>query len=181
MLRHQYGKSWERPAAALPCGRPLSYWPRSPTESEHSIDMDSLAGLCGHSPQQTGELLDRLVATGILSAWHHSQKTDEIFWHLPQPQARTPACMPPRCHYRPQLRGQRQAKDTIRRERSAPPVRTISTPRHLVAHAVPSPAAETSPKTGITPQHASNAEERSAPCPRQRLQPLNWHRSTSPR
>ncbi|GHH30406.1 hypothetical protein [Streptomyces lanatus] len=41
---------------------------------EHSTDMDILARLCGHSPQQTGELLDRLVTThtsviAVLPGW----------------------------------------------------------------------------------------------------------------
>ncbi len=34
---------------------------------------------------------------------------------------------------------------------------------------------------GLRPQHASHAEERSAPCPRQQPPPPNWHRSTSPK
>ncbi|WP_282703919.1 hypothetical protein [Streptomyces sp. CC219B] len=51
--------------------------------AEHSTDMDVLTRLCGHSPQQTGELLDRLVATRTLAAWHHNRETDEVFWQLP--------------------------------------------------------------------------------------------------
>ncbi|GGS95575.1 hypothetical protein [Streptomyces violaceus] len=70
----------------------------SPTEAEHSTDMDVLAGLCGHCPQQTAELLDRLVTTGILGAWHHNRETDEVFWHPSQPQARTRTCVLPRWH-----------------------------------------------------------------------------------
>ncbi|MEV6946792.1 hypothetical protein AB0N07_33455 [Streptomyces sp. NPDC051172] len=61
---------------------------------EHSITMYILTRLCGHSPQQTGELLDRLVTTHTLRTWHHNRETDEVFWQLPQPQART---LPPRC------------------------------------------------------------------------------------
>ncbi|ULR55758.1 hypothetical protein [Streptomyces deccanensis] len=57
---------------------------------EHSTDMDILTRLCGHSPQQTGELLDRLVTTRTLRAWHHNRETDAVSWQLPQPQARTP-------------------------------------------------------------------------------------------
>jgi hypothetical protein len=59
----------------------------SPTETEHSTDMDVLARLCGHSPQQTGEFLDRLMTTGTLAAWQHNRVTDEVSWQLPRPQA----------------------------------------------------------------------------------------------
>ncbi|MFI6937314.1 hypothetical protein [Streptomyces sp. NPDC050287] len=52
-------------------------------DAEHSADMDVLARLCGHNPQQTGELLDRLVTTRTLGAWHHNRETDEVLWHLP--------------------------------------------------------------------------------------------------
>ncbi|MEJ8673066.1 hypothetical protein WKI71_45650 [Streptomyces sp. MS1.AVA.1] len=45
--------------------------------------MDVLARLCGHSPQQTKELLDRLVASRTLSAWHHQRDTDEVHWQPP--------------------------------------------------------------------------------------------------
>ncbi|MFJ3779633.1 hypothetical protein ACIPX0_49020 [Streptomyces sp. NPDC090075] len=55
------------------------------------VDLDVLARLCGHSPQQTGELLDRLVAGRTLSAWHHQRDTDEVHWQ-PAP----PPLSPPR-------------------------------------------------------------------------------------
>ncbi|WP_282689860.1 MULTISPECIES: hypothetical protein [unclassified Streptomyces] len=42
--------------------------------------MAVIARLCGHSPQQTGVLLDRLVAGRTLSAWHHQRDTDEVHW-----------------------------------------------------------------------------------------------------
>ncbi|QOV33111.1 hypothetical protein IM697_22855 [Streptomyces ferrugineus] len=45
-------------------------------------DLATIARLCGHSPQQTGELLDRLVARGSLSAWSHQRDTDEVRWQL---------------------------------------------------------------------------------------------------
>ncbi|WP_256338421.1 hypothetical protein [Streptomyces sp. KS_5] len=51
---------------------------------EHSTDMDILTRLCGHSAQQAGELLDRLVTTHTLKAWQHNRETDEVFWQLPQ-------------------------------------------------------------------------------------------------
>ncbi|MGW3289424.1 hypothetical protein ACWDR3_32775 [Streptomyces sp. NPDC001002] len=54
--------------------------------SEHSTDLNTLARLCGHSPQQTRELLDRLVATGTLKTWHHNRETDEAVWQLPRPE-----------------------------------------------------------------------------------------------
>ncbi|MFD9280246.1 hypothetical protein ACFWD7_23575 [Streptomyces mirabilis] len=50
--------------------------------------MDLLSRLCGHCPQQTGELLNRLVTTRALRAWQHGRETDEVIWQLPQQQAR---------------------------------------------------------------------------------------------
>jgi hypothetical protein len=48
-------------------------------------DLATLAHLCGHSPQQTGELLDRLVARHALSAWSHHRESDEVRWQLASP------------------------------------------------------------------------------------------------
>ncbi|CAM5585789.1 hypothetical protein SALBM311S_01205 [Streptomyces alboniger] len=70
-------------------------------DAEHSADMDVLARLCGHSPQQTGELLDRLVTTRTLEAWHHNRETDEVLWHLPQPCPRARPAVRPRSHQAP--------------------------------------------------------------------------------
>jgi hypothetical protein len=61
-------------------------------DAEHSTDLDILARLCGHSPQQTGELLDRLVTTGTLTTWHHNRETDEAVWQLPPPSRTNPLC-----------------------------------------------------------------------------------------
>ncbi|MER7805359.1 hypothetical protein ABTX71_34200 [Streptomyces parvulus] len=47
-------------------------------------DMDAVSRLCGHSSQQTKELLDRLVAARTLAAWHHDLDTDEVLWQFPQ-------------------------------------------------------------------------------------------------
>ncbi|SOD91545.1 hypothetical protein SAMN06272765_7199 [Streptomyces sp. Ag109_G2-15] len=46
----------------------------------HSVDMDALTRLGGHSPHQNAELLDRLVAVHALAAWHHNRYTDEVLW-----------------------------------------------------------------------------------------------------
>ncbi|MDX3640171.1 hypothetical protein [Streptomyces sp. MB09-02B] len=63
----------------------------------HGTDMDVLARLCGHSPHQTGELLDRLVALRTLAAWHRDRETDQVVWQLPSPHTRTrPAARGPR-------------------------------------------------------------------------------------
>ncbi|MGW4564215.1 hypothetical protein ACWEN3_17970 [Streptomyces sp. NPDC004561] len=59
---------------------------QSPLPAGHGTDMDILARLCGHSPTQTAELLDRLVSIRTLSAWTHDRDTDEVLWQLP-PQA----------------------------------------------------------------------------------------------
>ncbi|WP_328475732.1 hypothetical protein OHS71_00830 [Streptomyces sp. NBC_00377] len=57
--------------------------------------MDVLARLCGHSPHQTGELLDRLVALRTLTAWRRDRETDEVVWQLPMHYTR-PGLAPPR-------------------------------------------------------------------------------------
>ncbi|WP_235029127.1 hypothetical protein [Streptomyces sp. 3213.3] len=64
----------------------------------HSTDLDTLARLCGHSPQQTGGLLDRLVPTGTLTTWHHNWETDEAVWQLPRPRIRTRPAVAPHRH-----------------------------------------------------------------------------------
>ncbi|MFI8242595.1 hypothetical protein ACIF83_36015 [Streptomyces sp. NPDC085866] len=46
----------------------------------HSVDMDVLTRLSGHSTHQLEELLDRLVAVHALAAWHHNRYTDEVLW-----------------------------------------------------------------------------------------------------
>lgn len=60
----------------------------------HTVDLDILARLCGHSPQQTKELLDRLVASRTLSAWHHQRDTDEVHWQLASPHRGSPGSTP---------------------------------------------------------------------------------------
>jgi hypothetical protein len=47
--------------------------------------MAVVARLCGHSPQQTEVLLDRLVAERTLSAWHLQRDTDEVHWQPVSP------------------------------------------------------------------------------------------------
>ncbi|MGW0165989.1 hypothetical protein ACWDWT_12450 [Streptomyces sp. NPDC003343] len=54
---------------------------------DHCINMDALARLCGHSPDQTAELLDRLTRARVLAAWHHRRDTDEVLWQLPNSDA----------------------------------------------------------------------------------------------
>ncbi|MFG2276085.1 hypothetical protein ACGFNY_40790 [Streptomyces chartreusis] len=70
------------------------------THGEHRSDMDILNRLCGHSPQQAGELLDRLVATHTLKTWQHNRETDEVFWQLPELQAQPRSATLPRAHQR---------------------------------------------------------------------------------
>ncbi|MFG2463456.1 hypothetical protein ACGFWE_41290 [Streptomyces sp. NPDC048523] len=55
------------------------------TTAGATADMAVVARLCGHSPQQTEVLLDRLVADGVLSAWHHQRDTDEVYWQPAHP------------------------------------------------------------------------------------------------
>ncbi|MFK4152936.1 hypothetical protein ACI2LV_13275 [Streptomyces fungicidicus] len=52
--------------------------------AEHSVEMDILARLCGHSSQQTKELLDRLVSARTLATWQHRRETDEVLWQFPR-------------------------------------------------------------------------------------------------
>ncbi|WP_308401037.1 hypothetical protein [Streptomyces sp. AC512_CC834] len=47
-------------------------------------DLDAVSRLCGHSPQQTVELLDRLVSARALVSWHQRQDTGEVLWQFPQ-------------------------------------------------------------------------------------------------
>ncbi|WP_416960284.1 hypothetical protein [Streptomyces sp. Agncl-13] len=81
---------------ALPAAPPalrltaLALAAHASANTEHSTDLDTLARMCGHSPQQTGELLDRLVTTGTLKTWHHNRETDEAVWQLPQPPRTNP-------------------------------------------------------------------------------------------
>lgn len=57
--------------------------------------MDVLARLCGHSPHQTVELLDRLAGIRTLAAWQHNRDTDEVLWQLPrEPASSHPAARP---------------------------------------------------------------------------------------
>ncbi|WP_430379247.1 hypothetical protein [Streptomyces sp. B1-3] len=69
---------------------------------QHGVDMDILARLCGHSPQQTAELLDQLVSARALNAWHHNRESDEVFWKLPQQQAQTRLVVSPGRRQAPQ-------------------------------------------------------------------------------
>ncbi|TCR16062.1 hypothetical protein [Streptomyces sp. BK205] len=45
-----------------------------------TADMAVVARLCGHSLDQTGVLLNRLVVSRTLTAWHHQPNTDEVHW-----------------------------------------------------------------------------------------------------
>ncbi|MGW0633495.1 hypothetical protein [Streptomyces sp. NPDC002758] len=65
----------------------------------HHADMDILTRLCGHSPQQTAELLDRLTTSRILAAWHHHRDTDEVLWRLPRECAPHHSVVHPRQHH----------------------------------------------------------------------------------
>ncbi|MGW2056722.1 hypothetical protein ACWCOZ_22900 [Streptomyces sp. NPDC001840] len=68
------------PAAAHPAERLTALVLAAHTTTTHAVDMAVVARLCGHSPQQTAVLLDRLVAGRTLSAWHHQRDTDEVHW-----------------------------------------------------------------------------------------------------
>ncbi len=54
------------------------------TAAASTEDMDAVCRLCGHSPQQTKELLDRLVSARTLAAWRHLHDTDEVIWQFRQ-------------------------------------------------------------------------------------------------
>ncbi|MCM1973186.1 hypothetical protein [Streptomyces sp. G1] len=60
------------------------------TTAGTAADMAVVARLCGHSPQQTQVLLDRLVAERILSAWHLQRDTDEVHWQPVPPRRAVP-------------------------------------------------------------------------------------------
>ncbi|MEV7283012.1 hypothetical protein AB0O01_00325 [Streptomyces sp. NPDC093252] len=47
--------------------------------------MEVLSRLSGHSPQQTAELLDLLVAARTIAAWRHDRTCDDVFWQQQDP------------------------------------------------------------------------------------------------
>ncbi|MFC4469331.1 hypothetical protein ACFPH6_33270 [Streptomyces xiangluensis] len=50
-----------------------------------NAELDVLARLCGQSPQQLEDLLDRLVRCSLLASWRHHRDSDEVSWQLPGP------------------------------------------------------------------------------------------------
>ncbi|MFE1797720.1 hypothetical protein ACFW9L_16335 [Streptomyces sp. NPDC059517] len=75
---------------ALPAAAPAAWRLTALVLAAHAFtaagniqDMEVVARLCGHSPQQTKELLDRLVSTRSLTAWQHHRDTDELQWQHP--------------------------------------------------------------------------------------------------
>ncbi|MFK0288033.1 hypothetical protein ACIQVL_47265 [Streptomyces sp. NPDC090499] len=48
----------------------------------HTVDMEVLSRLSGHSRQQIAELLDRLVALRVLTAWRQHRDTEDVLWEL---------------------------------------------------------------------------------------------------
>ncbi|MFD5453503.1 hypothetical protein [Streptomyces olivaceus] len=56
------------------------------TSAVSTSDLDTVCRLCGHSPQQTKELLDRLAAAHVLLAWRHHHDTDEVSWQFTRQQ-----------------------------------------------------------------------------------------------
>ncbi|WP_253914415.1 hypothetical protein [Streptomyces mayonensis] len=49
-----------------------------------SAEVDVLARLGSHSPQQAEDLLGQLLRCRLLAAWQHLREHDEICWHLPE-------------------------------------------------------------------------------------------------
>ncbi|MFD8760507.1 hypothetical protein [Streptomyces mirabilis] len=74
----------------VPVGRPSAVQLTALALASHTpsdaggTDLNALARQCGYSPQQTAELLDRLVASQALAAWRHNRGTNEVFWWLPR-------------------------------------------------------------------------------------------------
>ncbi|ALC18337.1 hypothetical protein SPRI_7322 [Streptomyces pristinaespiralis] len=69
------------PAAAKPADRLAALVLAAHTTAAGPVaDMAVVARLCGHSPQQTEALLDRLVAGRTLATWHHQRDTGEVHW-----------------------------------------------------------------------------------------------------
>ncbi|WP_416972204.1 hypothetical protein [Streptomyces sp. 4F14] len=116
---------------------------------EHSTDMDILTRLCGHSAQQAGELLDRLVTTRTLRAWHHNRETDEVFWQLPHGGTTGAVC--------PYHLYAKASCGTC----GAPAGRQHPTREGGLT------------SSGAAPQHAGSPTKGQHPCPRQPLPPLN--------
>jgi hypothetical protein len=79
------------PAAAAPAERLTALvLAAHTTAASCTADMDVVARLCGHSSQQTAELLDRLVTVGVLIAWQHQRDTDEVLWQTAARHHHTP-------------------------------------------------------------------------------------------
>ncbi|MEU5313635.1 hypothetical protein [Streptomyces sp. NPDC021562] len=48
----------------------------------HTVDMEVLTRLSGHSLQQFAELLDRLVVLRVLTAWRQRRDTEDVLWEI---------------------------------------------------------------------------------------------------
>ncbi|MFD7817653.1 hypothetical protein ACFV6E_32745 [Streptomyces sp. NPDC059785] len=53
------------------------------TAAAGGSDLDTLTRQCGQPPQPLKDLLDQLIRTRLLTAWHHNHDSDEIRWELP--------------------------------------------------------------------------------------------------
>ncbi|MGW8773917.1 hypothetical protein [Streptomyces sp. NPDC055794] len=96
VLDHAPGRGERRRAAhwalhptplVLPAAAPAALRLTALVLASHSFsteDFDAVSRLCGHSPQQTVELLDRLVSARILVSWHQRRDTGEVLWEFPQ-------------------------------------------------------------------------------------------------
>lgn len=49
-----------------------------------TADLEDIARLCGHSPGQAPELLDRLVSVRLLAFWQHDTASGTARWRLAQ-------------------------------------------------------------------------------------------------
>ncbi|MFE0203951.1 hypothetical protein [Streptomyces sp. NPDC058985] len=64
---------------------------QSASSLDGTEDLANVSRLCGHYPQQTKELLDRLVAVHTLVSWQYHRDTDQVLWRFPR---RRPASSP---------------------------------------------------------------------------------------
>ncbi|MFJ8955198.1 hypothetical protein ACIRO1_34405 [Streptomyces sp. NPDC102381] len=48
------------------------------------LAMSVLTHLCGQTPEQLGDLLDRMTSSQLLTSWQQARPEDDVIWHLPE-------------------------------------------------------------------------------------------------
>ncbi|MGD6757218.1 hypothetical protein [Streptomyces sp. BH105] len=48
------------------------------------LGISVLTHLCGQTPEQLGDLLDRMTSSQLLASWRQARPEDGVIWHLPE-------------------------------------------------------------------------------------------------